>query len=99
MTDEMIIFICFVQLPLGRMSPPKAVLHSPPRLLEEAERSQWNIPPAISNWKVYASSAETLNTFNFHPRIQKDLPYHWINALPLTVEGSIQPKSAITLQN
>jgi len=37
--------------PLGRISPPKVVLHSPPRLLEEAERSQWNIPPAISNWK------------------------------------------------
>jgi len=44
-------FICYLQIPLGRISPPKVVLHSPPRLLEEAERSQWNIPPAISNWK------------------------------------------------
>jgi len=86
--------------PLGRISPPKVVLHSPPRLLEEAERSQWNIPPAISNWKVYACNVGTTSALNtIYTRIQKGSPYHWINALPLMVEAFTQPKSVIISRN
>lgn len=37
--------------PSDKTSPPGAILHSPPRSLDETERAQWQIPPAISNWK------------------------------------------------
>lgn len=39
------------KVPRGPRSPPPPVMRSPPRKITAAEREDWYIPPAISNWK------------------------------------------------
>jgi len=39
------------RVPGGPGSPPKTIMHSPPRKLTVKDQQDWKIPPAISNWK------------------------------------------------
>jgi SNW domain-containing protein 1 len=39
------------RLPRGPGSPPKTIMHSPPRKLTVKDQQDWKIPPCISNWK------------------------------------------------
>jgi SNW domain-containing protein 1 len=39
------------RVPKGAGSPPKTIMHSPPRKLTVKDQQDWKIPPCISNWK------------------------------------------------
>jgi SNW domain-containing protein 1 len=39
------------RIPRGPGSPPKTIMHSPPRKLTVKDQQDWKIPPCISNWK------------------------------------------------
>eukprot|EP01017_Pseudomicrothorax_dubius_P025976 TRINITY_DN2861_c0_g1_i6.p1 TRINITY_DN2861_c0_g1~~TRINITY_DN2861_c0_g1_i6.p1 ORF type:complete len:163 (+),score=17.66 TRINITY_DN2861_c0_g1_i6:310-798(+) len=39
------------RIPRGPGSPPKPVMHSPPRKLTVKDQADWKIPPCVSNWK------------------------------------------------
>jgi len=39
------------RVPGGPGSPPKTIMHSPPRKLTVKDQQDWKIPPCISNWK------------------------------------------------
>lgn len=39
------------RIPKGPGSPPKTIMHSPPRKLTVKDQQDWKIPPCISNWK------------------------------------------------
>jgi SNW domain-containing protein 1 len=39
------------RIPGGPGSPPKTIMHSPPRKLTVKDQQDWKIPPCISNWK------------------------------------------------
>ena len=39
------------RIPGGPRSPPKTIMHSPPRKLTVKDQQDWKIPPCISNWK------------------------------------------------
>ena len=39
------------KVPRGPPTPPRPILHSPPRKVSAEEAAAWKIPPAISSWK------------------------------------------------
>ena len=41
----------FKRIPGGPPSPPRPILHSPPRKATAEEQAAWRIPPSVSSWK------------------------------------------------
>lgn len=65
------------RIPKGPGSPPKAVMHSPPRKLTVKDQADWKIPPCISNWKNVNGY-----TIPLHMRVSADgraLQNHTVN--------------------
>ena len=55
------------RVPRGAPSPPRAILHSPPRKLSHKDQINWKIPPCISNWKNAKG-----HTIPIHMRLMAD---------------------------
>ena len=39
------------KIPRGPPTPPRPIMHSPPRKLTAEDQAAWRIPPAVSSWK------------------------------------------------